>query len=267
MKNSVRKVGTDLREFFVLNQFRKAIDTCRNALQKAEVKEELSYEYTIVRIFSKMMVTSCAIYTLLINGYPDDAMAPCRQLYESLVIIDTLLRGYQENNTSLLERFMDARKIAALKNDYKRLMCIFSRNAEDEAVKEQMRRIEKEIEPYLSKYHKSQMKDFRDYWWSGYNSFSDMADHCAFPKYYVYSLLSDKVHMNASGVFHYLDDSEPGLILGSTSKGKELPLYYTSLFLYCTTGIIHNAFPEMCPENVIKNWKQFCAMASNFLKR
>ena len=45
------------------------------------------------------------IYTLLINGYPDDAMALCRQLYESLVIIDTLLKGKQKNDTELLERF------------------------------------------------------------------------------------------------------------------------------------------------------------------
>ena len=89
----------------MMELFRKSVNASREALANVEVREELTYHYAIIRVYSKMLVTSCAIYTLLINGYPDDAMALCRQLYESLVIIDTLLKGKQKNDTELLERF------------------------------------------------------------------------------------------------------------------------------------------------------------------
>lgn len=86
----------------MMELFRKSVNASREALAKVEVREGLTYHYAIVRVYSKMLVTSCAIYTLLINGYPDDAMALCRQLYESLVIIDTLLKGKQKNDTEPL---------------------------------------------------------------------------------------------------------------------------------------------------------------------
>ena len=68
----------------ILDLFRKSVDAGREALTKVEVREELTYHYAIVRVYSKMLVSSCAIYTLLINGYPDDAMALCRQLYNEV---------------------------------------------------------------------------------------------------------------------------------------------------------------------------------------
>lgn len=59
----------------MMELFRKSVNASREALTKVEVREELTYHYAIVRVYSKMLVTSCAIYTLLINGYPDDARA------------------------------------------------------------------------------------------------------------------------------------------------------------------------------------------------
>ena len=51
----------------MMELFRKSVNASREALAKVEVREELTDHYAIVRVYSKMLVTSCAIYTLLIN--------------------------------------------------------------------------------------------------------------------------------------------------------------------------------------------------------
>lgn len=251
----------------IMELFRKTVNESREALAKVEVREELTYHYAIVRVYSKMLVTSCAIYTLLINGYPDDAMALCRQLYESLVIIDTLLKGKQKNDTELLGRFMDAPAIMALRDDYETLSYALKHDPNDQYAKSQMKMLDQEIQKYTQKYQKDRIEAFKDYWWSGYDSFGKMAQQSDFPKGYMYSLLSDKVHMNALGAFHYLDNSEPGIPLGDVDGGKQQPLWYASLFLYCSVGIIHDHYPEMCPQSVIDLLKQFSIAASRKMKQ
>lgn len=52
----------------IMELFRTSVDASREALAKVKVREELTYHYAVVRVYSKMLVTSCAIYTLLING-------------------------------------------------------------------------------------------------------------------------------------------------------------------------------------------------------
>ena len=251
----------------MMELFRKSVNASREALAKVEVREELTYHYAIVRVYSKMLVTSCAIYTLLINGYPDDAMALCRQLYESLVIIDTLLKGKQKNDTELLERFMDAPVIMALRDDYETLSYALKHDPNDQYAKSQMKMLDQEIQKYTQKYQKDRIDAFKDYWWSGYDSFGKMAQQSDFPKGYMYSLLSDKVHMNALGAFLYLDNSEPGIPLGKVDGGKQQPLWYASLFLYCSAGIINDHYPEMCPQSVIDLLKQFSIEASRKMKQ
>ncbi|MDI9519539.1 MAG: DUF5677 domain-containing protein [Bacillota bacterium] len=249
-------------DFQAMNLFKESIDVCREALKKVEVHEELTYHYAIIRLYSKLIVTNCSIYILLFNGFPDDAMALCRLLYEGLVIIDTLLKGKQRNDTDLLERFMDAPIIMALKNDYETLSFALKHDSNDQGAQSQIKMIKLEIQQYLEKHQKENIRDFSDYWWSGYRNFSEMAQHSYFNKYYAYSLLSNKVHMNAFGAFHYLDNSEPGILLGDTDGGKKQPLLYSSLFLYCSAVIIHDEFPEMCPQNVIDKLKQFSEKSS-----
>ena len=251
----------------IMELFRKSIDASRKALAKVEVQEELTYHYAIVHVYRKMLVTSCAIYTLLFNGYPDDAMALCRQLYESLVIIDILLKGKRKNDAELLERFMDAPAIMALKDDYETLLYALKRDPNDQYAKSQMKMIEKEIQKYTQKYQKDKIEGFKDYWWSGYDSFGKMAQQSDFPKGYLYSVLSDKVHMNALGAFHDLDNSEPGILLGAAERGKQQPLWCASLFLYCSAGILHDHYPEMCPQSVIDLLKQFSIEASRKMKQ
>ena len=251
----------------MMELFRKSVNASREALAKVEVREELTYHYAIVRVYSKMLVTSCAIYTLLINGYPDDAMALCRQLYESLVIIDILLKGKQKNDTELLERFMDAPAIMTLRDDYETLSYALKHDPNDQYAKSQMKMLDQEIQKYTQKYQKDRIEAFKDYWWSGYDSFGKMAQQSDFPKGYMYSLLSDKVHMNALGAFHYLDNSKPGIPLGDVDGGKQQPLWYASLFLYCSAGIIHDHYPEMCPQSVIDLLKHFSIEASMYVKK
>ena len=100
-----------------------------------------------------------------------------------------------------------------------------------------------------------------------YDNLTKMAQQSDFQKGYIYSLLSDKVHMNALGAFHYLDNSEPGIPLGDVDGGKQQPLWYTSLFLYCSAGIIYDHYPEMCPQSVIDLLKQFSIEASRKMKQ
>lgn len=166
----------------MMELFRKSVNVSREALAKVEVREELTYHYAIVRVYSKMLVTSCAIYTLLINGYPDDAMALCRQLYESLVIIDTLLKGKQKNDTELLERFMDAPAIMELKNDYEMVLYALKHDSNNQHAKSQLDMINNGSQKYLQKYRKDEIKDFKDYWWSGYDNLTKWLSKATFKK-------------------------------------------------------------------------------------
>ena len=52
----------------IMELFRKTVNESREALAKVKAREELTYHYAVVRVYRKMLVTSCAIYTLLING-------------------------------------------------------------------------------------------------------------------------------------------------------------------------------------------------------
>ena len=184
----------------MMELFRKSVNASREALAKVEVREELTYHYAIVRVYSKMLVTSCAIYTLLINGYPDDAMALCRQLYESLVIIDTLLKGKQKNDTELLERFMDAPAIMELKNDYEMVLYALKHDPNNQHAKSQLDMINNGSQKYLQKYRKDEIKDFKDYWWSGYDNLTKMAQQSDFQKGYIFFAVGKSPHDCAWGL-------------------------------------------------------------------
>lgn len=162
---------------------------------------------------------------------------------------------------------MDAPAIMELKNAYEMVLYALKHDPNNQHAKSQLDMINNGSQKYLQKYRKDEIKDFKDYWWSGYDNLTKMAQQSDFQKGYIYSLLSDKVHMNALGAFHYLDNSEPGIPLGDVDGGKQQPLWYTSLFLYCSAGIIYDHYPEMCPQSVIDLLKQFSIEASRKMKQ
>ena len=254
-------------ELNVLHHLRDTINLCQIELMKNEIQEEVSYYYAVVRVYSKVMVTCGAIYTLLDNGYPDEAIGLCRKLYESLVIIDLLLKGNDKHNTKLLEQFLDAPIIQALKVDYQAVNYALKIDPSDSYAQSVQKEIIQKSRDYLDKYNKKEMREFKDYWWSDYNSFSTMAQHSDFPKYYAYTYVSDRVHMNAIGAFDYLATyDQKGILIGSTEGGKKQPIWYMSMYLYCIAGIINMRFPEICPDIIISALKRIKDEAEMLLK-
>ena len=84
----------------VLNALAKSIDKCRTELSQLNVQEERTYRYAIIRSYSNVLLTSCEVYTLLKEGYPEGALSLSRSLYEAMVIINKLLKGASSNGAA-----------------------------------------------------------------------------------------------------------------------------------------------------------------------
>ena len=248
----------------VLNQFAWSIDLCRNELMCKKIKEERTYEYAIVRAYSKVLLTCCEIHTLLYNGYPEGALALSRSLYEALVIVDILLKAERAEDEVLLEKFFDAAEIERIKKALKELEWRIEHVPQDEEALGQKEELEKLLQDYSEKHGD---KKFRDYWWAGCNSFEELSKESDFSKAYMYSRTSGCVHFNAYNVFTYVDTEEERILIGDTNKGGEMPLWYSSLCLSCICGIIREKHPGLISGVTATMLRQLHDNASDLYQR
>ncbi len=70
-----------------LDQFAEIIDDCRFLLSSVKGTIQISINYVFTELYSKLLLIMCEIYTLLVAGYPEGAMALARTTYETVVIM------------------------------------------------------------------------------------------------------------------------------------------------------------------------------------
>ncbi|MGN0707486.1 MAG: DUF5677 domain-containing protein [Faecalibacterium sp.] len=239
-----------------LNQFAELINLCRDELSKLTLLEGRTYEYALIRVYSKVLLTCCEIYTLLRAGYPEGAFALSRSMYEALVITSTLLEGRKNSDELLIDKFFDASIISTLN--------IYLDRAEWEVKHDPQNAIapkaKEELSHMLQKFKdKYDHKNFRDaYWWANASNLGELAQRSGFSKSPMYSRISGNIHFNTYDVFTYINNEEPCVLIGETFKGIELPLWYTALCLHCICGLLHGSYPNFVSENTYKQ-TQVCA--------
>ncbi|MBQ1388549.1 MAG: hypothetical protein IIY78_02870 [Clostridia bacterium] len=123
--------------------------------------------------YSKAIITTKEILTLLYNGYPEGAMALSRILYESMVIIRFLYE--RRSDHKLLERYIDDFyvKVSRDKIKYYSYICTYSqdkRELEDaqqrkSAARKEHNKLKEKYSEFLT--YNKQGSYLHDYWWIG----------------------------------------------------------------------------------------------------
>lgn len=236
-----------------LDQFAELLDLCRDEIKDLTLIEERTYEYAIGRAYSKVLLTTCEIYVLLSQGFPEGALALSRSLYEALVIISTLLEGKKDNDQLLIERFFDAAEITTTKINFDRAKWVSDNDPHHTVAPKAKEETLRKLQSYRDKYG---LKDLKDYWWANADSFSKLAERSGFSKAPMYSRVSGNVHFNAYDVFTYIDTEEQCVLIGETYKGLELPLWFTSHCLHCICGLLHGSYPILVSESLLEKTRQ-----------
>lgn len=157
--------------------YTKAVEAVRGCEQLAHDSSLLKIPGTFNRIvseaYSKAIITTKEILTLLYHGYPEGAMALSRILYESMIVMQFLYN--HRDNEELLQRYKDdyAVKVSRDRIKYYNYLLEYS---QDEVEKEQAHRLKiearKEHNKLKDKYseflsYNRQGSYLHDYWWIG----------------------------------------------------------------------------------------------------
>ena len=123
--------------------------------------------------YSKAIITTKEILTLLYHGYPEGAMALSRILYESMVVMQFLYKN--KNCEGLLERYIDdyAVKVSRDRIKYYNYLLEYSQNEEERQEAQRLKvearkehnKLKEKYQEYLS--YNKQGNYLHDYWWIG----------------------------------------------------------------------------------------------------
>ena len=158
-------------------RFREAQDIVRECEKLAhDMGETRSYDlFTKVlgESYSKAIITTKEILTLLYHGYPEGAMALSRILYESMVVMQFLYK--HKDNKELMERYVDdyAVKVSRDRVKYYNYLLEYLQSEEERAEVQQLKvearkehnKLKEKYREYLS--YNKQGNYLHDYWWIG----------------------------------------------------------------------------------------------------
>ncbi len=154
-----------------------AVQLVRECEQLALEAQPLKMAGTFTRIvsesYSKAIITTKEILTLLYNGYPEGAMALSRILYESMVVMRFLY--VHRDNEALLQRYIDDFSVKVSRDTIKYYSYILEYSQDEEELKDaQLRKVaaRKEHNKLKEKYseflsYNKQGNYLHDYWWIG----------------------------------------------------------------------------------------------------
>ena len=145
----------------------------RLALSNDLLKIPNTFTRVISESYSKAIITTKEILTLLYHGYPEGAMALSRILYESMVIMRFLY--VHRDNQKLLERYIDDYYVKVSRDRIKYCNYLIEYSQSDKEREEAQRlKIEarKEYNKLKDKYsdylsYNKQGNNLHDYWWIG----------------------------------------------------------------------------------------------------
>lgn len=216
-----------MRKLFWISKYGFFIKKCRRRLIKTNVKQERTFEYAIVLLFSRITLTMLEIYTLLKNGFAEGALGLSRSVIEGAILIEYICKN--KDDSELIERFFDDEEISCLKIQESIRKYVYEKHGEiinDFSY-------EKQIEPLSNRYVSfcNTNKKFSDYWWVEKGcSFSNLASKTELDKTYPYVLASKALHMSSFNCQNYCAKSGTGILIGKTYDGVEEPAWISMLY-------------------------------------
>ena len=217
----------------VINDFEEVFS---NAVNEKGLNEE-SYQTILANICGKTLVTSREVIALCANGYPDGALSLARNVFEQMIIIAFFeQRKNNPNFTEIVEKYFKNYTIQRNKN----LKDIYELQKDYKKKREYSKKIE------MFKVDNN-IKKLSDYWWSGYDSFSNLCKAvikseanndktmnsllCQLYSNYKRACLS--IHANCMGnAIRLGKDSCIDIVDTSpTTEGQEHPLHFLTLSL------------------------------------
>ena len=150
------------------------VEKCESCTAGIEpLKIESTFTKIAVESYSKAIITTKEIPTLLYNGYPEGAMALSRILYESMVIMRFLY--LRRDDAGLLERYIDDFHVKVSRDTikYYTYICTYSQDEKELenarrlkiAARKEHNKLKEKYSEYLS--YNKQGNYLHDYWWIG----------------------------------------------------------------------------------------------------
>ena len=156
------------------NEAKMIVAECEQLMHdKSDTRTHDLFTKILIESYSKAIITTKEILTLLYHGYPEGAMALSRVLYESMVVMQFLYK--HKDSDGLLERYIDdyAVKVSRDRIKYYNYLLEYSQSDEEreqaqslkvEARKEH-NKLKDKYRDYLS--YNKQGNYLHDYWWVG----------------------------------------------------------------------------------------------------
>ncbi len=142
-------------------------------LDMTTLKTYDTFSKIIVESYSKAIITTKEILTLLYNGFPEGAMALSRILYESMVVMRFLYS--HKDNEQLLQRYIDDFSVKVSRDKIKYYSYILEYSQDDNERNEAQRlkviarkehnKLKDKYSEFLS--YNKQGNYLHDYWWIG----------------------------------------------------------------------------------------------------
>lgn len=155
---------------YKLNELSDILDAIEDDIAQAiiekKIMEQRDYSNFLLNVLGKSIVTFRECICLCENGFPDGALSLARNIYEQFIHTLYMESKIEADFELLLQKYFDdhtVKRAKALRFEAEKI------NHDQNAVKmyeEQRNRIR----------NKYNIKELKDYWWSGCQSFGDMCD-------------------------------------------------------------------------------------------
>ncbi len=224
-----------------LERFNEIIDNCKALVEQVPAEPEKSFEYVLLQLYGKTLLTLCEISALLESGYPEGAMALARNTYENLVVMTYLCKNAED--TGLIQRFFDDYRIKTCKDHIQYLKWNIEVGNDTPLIRELLELRQAEYNDLLEQYQdftriRYEKPYFDHYWWVGKpTSFNRLCEQAGFDDNFFYNLSCYRVHAGITGSMVRFGEQADRPLIGPTRAGKEMPLYFSLLNLITQTRI------------------------------
>lgn len=258
----------------------EAVCGCEQLLHKSDVlKSNDRFTHIIGESYSKAIVTTKEILTLLYHGYPEGSMALSRILYESMIVMRFLYM--HRDNEELLQRYCDdfTVKVSRDKIKYCNYLLEYSQDEEEKNEAQRMKvKARKEHNKLKEKYsqflsYNKQGSYLHDYWWVGTvlkaRSFGAIQNEVTLENLRIlYTLSCYRAHSGIVGnsirfgtVF---DETE--LSTSGSLDGFEIPLCFSLVCFGILTETMFNTVGVEC-EELVERFEKIIAPYEDCLYR
>lgn len=228
-----------------INEWWKRIENIEDVIAEIAEQHQTSRDINELLLFNYGRVVLCLkeILTLLINGYPDGALAIARTVYEICTITKYIYKKYEEdNNTELIERYFDDGNIKAIKPLLKLNRGLSKIRPDLIRLKDRVKELKRELNNMKIKYGEIETQ----YWWARkefkrpvtFKKIDESVDYDFFMRV-LYERACIGIHASSIGSFALLGrENELGNIIYTTptDDGFEIPLL---LGMVCHDQIVH----------------------------